>query len=442
MKAIHKWLQFNEDDELGSKSFSEKVLYWSIVLTPLWWLLGIQILFFPTIAVGLLIHSFNFDKLFKVQVPNFIWIWLAFALVTLWATALGLVDVGFLPLRVAASLVNFLKGYFLIFACLFLPFWSRIRIKVVVRAVAWLAIGYGITAILQFVILTLGVWNEPIYPPLARLIPGDKLSLLVKPAVYSPFLGIPLPRTSLYTADPPIPGVCGLLCFFICSTESNCRLRWLSITGSLIALLVSQSRLAWICFPLAFLIAASFRSRLAREGSLWGMAALFMVCAMLGITLVDLQQQALATFTEARAASSTDRAFVLAKTIEAWQERPWLGWGISQGTAKWYTYNIALGSFSTYIGVLYLSGILGLISLISALSSTLWHFWVLAIQGRHLAQLAFASFAALCIFIEGLPLSWMCVYFWFYFIWLGAILRETGSVIPTASKWEELRLKH
>jgi hypothetical protein len=239
-------------------------------------------------------------------------------------------------------------------------------------------------------------------------------------------------------ADPPIPGICGLLSFFICYGESNRRLRFLSISGSLLALLVSQSRLAWVCFPTVYLISLSFRRQTIRQASLWGAFLLFTGCAVLGLTLADLLHQALGVFTEARAASSADRSLVVSLTLEAWKERPWLGWGISRGEVKWYIYEIVLGSFSTYAGVLYLHGVLGYICLITALATTVWNLWRIAQTGNHLAQGAVASFLALCLFLEGLPLTWICVYFWFYFIWLGNLLAQHQSKLIQVSSWEQL----
>jgi hypothetical protein len=437
-KVIDRFLKFAQEDDLGQLSFAELVLYWSIVLTPLWWLLGIQTLYFPAIAASLLALSFRLDKFINIPLPVCILSWLGMGLTMIWTASLGLSDVNFAPFKVVSTAVTFFKGYFLIFSCLALPFWSPIRLKVIVRAVAWMAVGYGVAAILQVILLVAGIWDQSYAPPLARLIPGDKLSLLLKPAAFKPFFGITLPRTSLYMADPPIPGICGLLSYFICKGEANRRLRYLSIAGCMIALFISQSRLAWVCFPMAVLLTASFRHRLARIGSLWGACGIFAFCAALGLTLVDLLNMALGVFTEARASSSADRSLVVSMTLEAWQARPWFGWGIVGGTVKWYIYDIVLGSFSTYAGVLYLHGVLGFVCLINALVSTLWKFWSLSIQGNPLAQGALSSFLALCLFVEGLPLSWMCIYFWFYFIWLGCILAQNQKLTQRVLSWEHL----
>ncbi len=426
------------DFKLGALSFAERVIYWTIVLTPLWWLMGLQTLLYPAIAIVLLVVTFDLDKLIRNSLPICVWAWLAMALVMLWTATIGLSNVGFGFQKTAATAVTLLKSYFLIFVCLALPFWNQIRVRVVTRAVAWMTTGYLVTIAVELAMLFLRIGKSGYIPPLAKLIPGDKLSLKVTFAEFQPFFGIPLPRTVLYTPDPPIVGVCTVLCFFICLGETDRRLRNFALAGCLVGLLVSFSRLAWICFPLGLLIIACFHNRWVRQSSLWGASFTSLLCALLGLTLSQLVEKPLEIFNGARAESSKDRELVVRKTLEAWQESPWLGWGIIQGSVKWYTYDIALGSFSTYASVLYLHGIVGFIVFAAALASTLWSFWKPAVRGNPLCKRAIASLVALYVLCNATPLTWMTVYFWFFFVWLGAILCEIQPPKSSITSWEQL----
>ncbi len=427
-----------KDFKLGALSFPERVIYWTIVLTPLWWLSGIQTLLYPTILVVLLVITFDLNKLIRNSLPASVWAWLAMALVMAWTAIIGLGSTGFEFQKTAAFVVTFTKSYFLIFVCLLLPFWNQIRVRVVTRAVAWMTTGYLVTIAIELAMLFLKIGSSGFLPPLARLLPGDKLSLRVTFAAFQNFFGIPLPRTVLYTPDPPIVGVCTVLCFFICLGETDRRLRRWALAGCLVSLLISQSRLAWICFPLALLILGCFRSRWARQGSLWGASFTSLVCALLGLTLSQLIAKPMEIFNGARAESSKDRELVVRKTLEAWQESPWLGWGIIRGSVKWYTYDIALGSFSTYASVLYLHGIVGFLVFVAALALTLWDFWGPAVRGNPFCKRAFASLVALYILCNATPLTWMTVYFWFFFVWLGAILAEIQPPDSSITSWEQL----
>ena len=426
---------------IDSKSFSfaEKVIYWTIVLTPLWWLLGIQTLFYPAVIVGLLVIRFDWNRILEIPIPVAVWAWLAMAVTMLWTALFGLSDIGFDLMKTAATLVTFFKGYFLIFACLLLQFGTRIRVEVITRAVVWMAIGYLVVICLQLVMLYGGIKLRPIMPPLAKFTPGNPLSLVVKlTASWKPFFGITVPRSALYMPDPPIPGICGLLALIICCGEKQIRLRKLAIAGCIAAILISQSRLAWVCLPIAITVLATFHTFWARQMSLWLFSLTALFASFLELTFKELLQQPWAIFNKARPSSTTDRAFVVAKTLEAWRESPWLGWGITQDTANWYTYEIALGSFSTYAAVLYLHGVVGFIVFIIALATTLANVWQIALEDNILGKRAFAGLIVLYLFIQGLPLSWITVYIWFFFIWLGAIMATENHKRDVDSQWNYL----
>ena len=426
--------------KLGKLTFAERLIFWTIVLTPLWWILGIQTLLYPAVAAFLLAYGFKFDNIIQGSLPFCNWTWLGMVLVALWTNLLGLESIGFKALKTAATLFTLFKGYFLIFACLTLPFWYRIRTKVITRAVAWVGASYLVILTIQFLILFAFGPQKSFLPPLARLIPGEKLSLMIKFAVIQPFFGIPLPRTDLYTADPPILGVCALLSFFICLEERNKTLRQVSLIGCLAALLVSQSRLAWVCFPLVWLIIYCFRSGLARQAYLWVISLLTLFAAVLSLSLKDLITLPLATFNSARADSSKDREYVVSSTIDAWKESPWIGWGFMEKTVTWGNgaFEMPLGTFSSYAQVLYIHGIFGFLMFILALVSTLSKFWEPAILGNQLCQRAFACLVALCLLIHATNLTWMAIYFWFLFIWLGAIISDVQQQKSNVSEWEDL----
>jgi O-antigen ligase len=410
---------------LITMSIFEKVLYWTICLTPIWWLSGIQVLLYPTVVFIVLILNFDFNKLIQASIPQCVWSWLLMTLIMLWTAIMGLYTVDFAPLKAAAAFVMLYKSYLLIFASLLLPFFCRIRVRIVTRATAWLSSGFLATLAIEIVMLLLKIGGTGYLPLLSKLIPGDKQSLRVTFAVWQPFFGIPIPRTVLYTADPPIVGVCAILFFFICLGETNLHLRRAALTGCLVALVFSQSRLAWICFPLILALMGGLRNNWIRQGFLWTAALTSLASSFLGITFKDLLTQPMDIFTKARPESSTDREVVVRKTLEAWQEKPWLGWGTVQGSVQWHIYDIALGAFSTYPSVLYLHGIVGLVVFLFAQFSTIVAFWENAVQGSVIHQRAIASLLGLYILCSGMPFTWMVIYFWFFFIWLGAILAET-----------------
>ena len=428
--------------KLEVKSFAERVIYWTIILTPLWWLLGIQTICYPLVSIFLLTAGLKLNKLIKESLPICNWAWLGMVLAALWTNLLGLEPIGFPTLKTAATFFTLFKGYLMIFACMTLPFWHRIRVEIITRAISWMATSYLVTLFIQLLILFVLGPQEHFLPPLARLIPGEKVSLMVKFATIRPFFGIPLPRTDLYTPDPPILGVCGLLCFFICLGESNQKLRKFAVLGSFVSLIISQSRLAWVCFPLVWLIIYCFRSGLARQAYLWVISLISLFAAAFSLSLQDLIASPLATFNSARPESSKDREYVINATIDAWKESPWVGWGIMDQTVTWGNgaFELPLGTFSSYAKVLYIHGIFGFVFFVFALVSTLYSFWQPAIRGNPICQRAFSSLIALYLLLHATNLTWMAIYFWFFFIWLGAILSEVQKQIMNVDEWKQLSL--
>jgi hypothetical protein len=422
--------------KLQDLSRSERVIYWTIVLTPLWWLLGIQTLFYPTVLVWLLIQNFSVSKITRLSIPLCVWSWLGMSVVMLWTGILGLDAIGFNSSSIAAAFITLYKSYLVIFAALLVPFLTPLRTQIITRATAWMVVGAIVTLGIQIIMLFLRIGGSGFLSPLARFVPGNKLAFKVGFAVFQPFFGIPFPRTALYTPDPPILGAFAFLCFFICLGESNQRLRQCSLVGCLMMLIISQSRIAWVTFPIALLLMACIRQGWVQQWTLWLGTMVAMVCSYFRLTVKDLFMQPMELFTSARPESSSDRALVVGKTLEAWQQKPWLGWGTIQGSVKWYKYDIALGSFSTYPAVLYLHGVVGLAVFVFAQITTLGSFWNGAMRGNAFALRAFASLLSFYMLCNATPLTWMTVNIWFYFLWLGAVLAETKSEKLSASSWE------
>jgi len=418
---------------------SERVIYWTIILTPVWWLMGIQPLFYPAVMIGLLFIHFKLDTLIQKPFSIAVWAWLAMSIAMIWTAALGINDMGFNLQIALAAFVTFIKSYFLIFACLALPFFARVRVEVITRATAWMAAGFLVTIAIEVAMLFLKIGGSGYTPPLAALLPGDKGSLRVIFAAFSTFLGVPLPRTVLYTPDPPILGICAVLCFLICLGETNKPLRNFALAGSFSALLVSSSRSALLCLPLVLLIGVCFKSGLFRQMSLWLTTLTLIGCSVLGLTFKELVEKPVEGFNQARSDSSAERALVVQRTLEAWQESPWIGWGVIRGKAYLYEdVYIGLGSFSTYSAVLYVNGIVGFVVLISAMALTLFAVYMPAIRGNTLCKWAFCGLIALYIALNATPLSWMAVNLWFFFAWLGAVMYQSLPDRADVSSWEQL----
>ncbi len=424
----------------GDLSLTEKVIYWTAVLTPLWWLLGIQPLLYPLVMVGLLVANFSLSKCIRQPPPFFVLMWLLMAIVSLWTALLGLEEMQADLRTVAAAMVTFLKSYLMILACISLPFLTTIRIQVVTEAVSLMSAGVLVNLIVQMGLLAIGIRDVVYIPPLAKLIPGDvSTSLIVQTAGISKFYGIPLPRSILHTADPPILGTFAVLCTLVCLTEQNAVLKKIAIAGSISALILSFSRSSWVGIVTAGLILLAFRSSLFKQLSLWLSAAVFAVCSVLSLTIKQLLETPSEIFTSGRADSSEARALIVQKTVEASQEKILLGWGVIRGEVWLYDdFYLKLGSFSTYAAILYLNGLVGLTAFILSIGSTLLAFYQPALAGNFRCQISLASLLVLCALIQATPLSWMAIYLWFFFIWIGAVAAAEMNRSTAHLDWNTL----
>lgn len=416
--------------EISGISLTEKIIFWTIVLTPFWWLLGIQPLFYPSISALLVTINLNFEEVLDKSFPVFVLAWLAMLVVALITIILGLDEVQASTKIVAASFVTLYKGYFMIFCCIATPFLTRVRSQVITRAVIWMSIVFLAVLVIQLIMLGVGFDDAVFKPPLSKLIPGgdDSNSLLVRSAKVSVFFGIPLPRSLLHTADPPILGAFALLTSLINLNETDPLLKKIGLTGSISSLIISFSRSAWVGFIMSIILVSLFRSSRARQITAQFNFLIFLFCSSVSITVFQLIELPAKIFNSARADSSSTRDIVVQATIEAWQDKFWLGWGIIRGKVWLYEdVYLQLTSFSSYAAVLYLHGVVGFSVFCLALISTLATLFRYAVAQHENCQTAFSGFLLLCALLQATPLTWMAIYLWFFFIWVSSVLVEADQ---------------
>jgi O-antigen ligase len=365
------------------------------------------------------------DKLAKTALPLSVWAWFAMALTMLITTVLAFESVGFV--QVATLTVALLKGYFLIFASLALPFFQPLRSAVITRAVAWMAASQTL-----FLAITTTLWllhipgiNRPL---LASLLPGDS-AFALNLAGSEKFLGLTLPRISGYTPDPPILGTCAVLCLFISLGESNRWLRQAALTGSVLGLIFSFGRTAWLALPIAIAVNLLFRLAIVPQIFLGAAAVASFIWGLFGVNVEEFLQGGVTQFNQVResgASSSETRTKVISRTLELWQESPWTGWGFIQHQVHLYdNAYMPVTTFSTYAAVLYLHGAIGFMVLVLAMLATLWDVYEPSLREDALAARACGSLVALYLMMGTTTLSWMAPFLWFFFVWLGTVIRET-----------------
>jgi O-antigen ligase len=424
MKIANLQTPVVEGLKLGALSYTEVAIYWTALLTPLWWLLGVQVFLYPAVVITLLGAGLSVDKLAKTPLPLSTWAWFAMALTMLMTTVLALDGIGLVP--VATLTVALLKGYFLIFASLALPFFQPLRSAVITRAVAWMSASH-----ILFLAITTTLWLFHIQgidrPLLASILPGDS-AFALNLAGSENFLGVTMPRISGYTPDPPVLGTYAVLCLFICLGEPNRWLRQAALIGSVLGLVFSFGRTAWLALPIALVVNLLFRLSIFPQIVLGAAAMASFIWGLFWVNAEELFQGGVTQFNQAResgASSSITRSKVVNRTLELWQESPWTGWGTIQHQVHLYeNAYMPATTFSTYAAVLYLHGAVGFVVFLLAMLATLWDVYEPSLRGDALAARACGSLVALYLMLGTTTLSWMAPFLWFFFVWLGAVIRE------------------
>lgn len=75
--------------QFGALSSTERIVYWAIVLTPLWWLMAIHSVLFPLLSAWLFVVNFDLNKLLKANIPASVWAWLAMSLAMVLTASMG-----------------------------------------------------------------------------------------------------------------------------------------------------------------------------------------------------------------------------------------------------------------------------------------------------------------------------------------------------------------
>lgn len=207
-----------------------------------------------------------------------------------------------------------------------------------------------------------------------------------------------LPRLQLFYSWSTMLGFAGIGVVFIGLGEPRRSLRMLALAGGLFALVTSASRAAMLAFLVAAMGYAWLRSR---DPALRSMV---LACAGLVATLTTafgytpdvILAQLYDALTSLRSGSSAARHWVYQASLEAFWERPILGYGWI-GPDVHPNVPIPLGSHSSLYGTLYLGGAATVVSMLVAMLTTLTYLGLRALRGGRAHQAAFMI--ALCLVI-------------------------------------------
>lgn len=352
---LHSQVELNE---LKPDIIAERIVFWTIALVPLWWILGLQIAVYPLVGWYLFYRSLH--RPVKVTLPfgwNMWWLYIGVWLLSLIVNlAMGVAEVG----RSITSLGSIFGIWMLMVITWYTMRRLGIRYRVVVRAICvvglcqLVAVAVGQT----YLIVTGSVLQT--HSLITTLVPSVPARIFFEAQLYGfDTLGWdidPVPRLKSFYYWSPLAGTMSIFICMAAMTERQRFLQVLSFAGGLLTIWFAAARAAQVGVTVAILIAVWFGRGLGRKILLWSLLPLGLLSP---IILSELYKY----FFVYRSDSGAGRLSLYQETFQAFLNSPLIGYAV-YGRAK--TLDVPLGSHSQVYSTLYHTGVLGSCILIVA----------------------------------------------------------------------------
>lgn len=418
-----------DTQRLAPENFDERVVWVALTWTYVFYLLGALYVVAPVIAWLLILRRIAARFLIPEEaaraplLPLPVAAWLIGMLVMLLALVVGHVEQELGIAKLIKSSIGWAKGWALIAVFIVLGC-QHIRPELVVRACT-VVCGQTLLLVPLFVLAwLLGLPQTPYVSPL-KIIggPGPEFFAL---SLYEIDPGSGLPRWRLFTPWAPALGFVANVFFLMALREPDRFWRWCGILGSIVMILMSQSRLALVSLA-GVALATFFLARLAQPRVLMfgGFAAT--VAGLFGGWLVEAFERFWGAFRAARADSTRVREALGRIAIDRWQqEAPVWGHGIVERGPHLVEY-MPIGSHHSWYGLLFVKGVVGFFALALPLFISFADLLVRA-QAEPLARTALGIIIVLFLYTFGENLEILSYLYWPGLLLIGAA--HAGVPLP------------
>lgn len=413
----------------------KNLLSMTIILIPLWWLLGIGSIVFHIITLLVLLGLLKgkgIDR--ELKIPSELIFLGIFILVYMFSIAINLSNIPFT--RLLATLYNlsfWIEGFFIIMAIYNIPLEENDVLKI---AKSFMIFGNicGMVSIAGIVLWFCGQKNFILYSPIYKFVPdylrdslvGNTLSFSIVAADYTSF-GL-LPRNSLFFGYAAALGM-GMvvtipmtLYYFKAIKKTSKSIIPISI--QCFALLFSLSRIAIIGLLFSWIIVNYFVRRKTYS---------FIVKILLGVLIMMLLEiiypsifYRMVGFMEKFRGGSTDkRIYMYDESIRQTLENPFLGYGFKPKPKE---LGVPIASHSTFISIFYKTGAIGL-SFLLLLWWNIYRTWRKAIEKIREDKLIYFARNLGVVFISGIiwqlteDLDAPAIVAFFYFLIIGLLIK-------------------
>lgn len=345
------------EGELQLDLKAEGVVFWTVALHALWWILGIQVFVYPAVGWYLFYRSFNRPA--RVPLPFgwqmwlvYIGVWICSLIVSL---AIGTAEVG----RSITTTGSILGVWMLIPIVWYAVRRLGVRYQVVVRAVCWLGVCQLIAVIIGQAHLELTGSIVKTQSLITSVVPSLPAEIFFHANLYS-FDKLDwqtrIPRLVSFYYWSPLAGTMSMIVSMVTLAERNHFWRGLGLLGALATLWYAASRSGQVGVAVAAFVTLWFGSQLGRKLVLWSLIPLSF---MSPVILQRLHNY----FFVYRRDSATAREELHAESLQAFLKSPILGYG-AQGRSN--VLDLPLGSHSQFYSTIYHTGVIGAAVLIVA----------------------------------------------------------------------------
>ncbi len=431
-----------EKKTLHPKNFEERVVWYSIIWTYPFYLLGALYIVAPVIGWVLLaclikkliLQSNSGPHERKVLIPCGVWVWITcmlFMLVALWA---GHADWQLGTAKTLKSTIGWAKGWalmavFPLVGCL------DIRPQIIYRATTIVCLQSLIIFPALVLAFLLGIPQELYVSPLQ--IVGGPGPEFFRVSLYSitPEGGV---RWFLFAPWAPALGFVACI-FLLFSLQQKGKWFYIGVVGSLLMILICKSRLALVA-SIALPVLLYILSNLTKLVVIFQAAVGTLLGGMFAPEIIYFVEGIKDTFRAARADSSRVREALGRIAIDRWQtEAPLWGHGIVERGPHLVEY-MPIGSHHSWYGLLFVKGAVGFFALaIAMLFSTV----MLLIKSQYsdTARVGLGIVIILFLYTFGENLEILSYLFWPGLIILGIAHKEQLAVVSNETELDKAELK-
>lgn len=345
-------------NKVSPETFEEIIVWHAIRFTWVFYLLGAVYLVGPIVAwllLTVLIYRFLMGAWYRLSPA--LWLWALGMLMMLFAIVVGHVNFDLSTASLIKSIIGWAKGWALIAIFPILAL-LRIRPELIVRACGHLCFQTLFIAPLLIIAPFIGLPGYLYTSPLKFLAAHSFFEI----ELYGINASNGLPRWRLFAPWGPALGLMGNLLFFLSFHEKNQQWRWIGIFASILMVILSQSRMGLLCLLIVPILAWGI-SNLRNPIILLNIAVAMPITAALYAPTIETLAAVRSDIHAARADSSRVRGALGRIALERWQqEAPIWGHGIVESGPHYVEY-MPIGSHHTWLGLLFVKGIIGVIAL-------------------------------------------------------------------------------